>query len=148
MTVCSNCGHGKELELNMDYDIPYTGGVSQDGCTIYLDKRLPESFVDSRKQTVMVYQYLIIHEVVEQALMNELKLDFNTAHSIAMGAELYAVTMDGINYDEYYGFIQKYVEFDKKPEDIHSVPPDLDLRPYEADHMRDVLDRIKELQQS
>lgn len=144
---CYNCGcEPTEIEVNTDYDVPYVGGVSLDGKTVYIDKRLPESFVDSRNKEVSVYQYLIIHEITEQAMMNELGLDFNTAHLIAMGAQMYALAMDNVAADEYFGVQQKYVDIDIKPEDINSVPPDLDLRPYEADHLVDVLKRIKFLQ--
>lgn len=148
---CKDCGNicphcDETLSLNTDYDIPYTGGFSQDGGTVYIDKRLPNTFTDSRNHEVNVYQYLIIHEVVEQALMNVLKLDFNVAHLIAMGAQMYALAMDNVAADEYFGFQQKYVDFNIKPDDIESVPPDLDLRPYEADHLTDVIAKIKELQ--
>lgn len=145
---CPNCEYIPDVIINNTYDVPYTAGYSMDGKTIYIDRKLPLNFVDSRGQTVPVYRYLIVHEVTEKALKDELGFSYNEAHSIAMGAEMHACTMDGINYDEYYTFIGKYVKIDIKPEDFNTIPPDLDIQPYIEDGLIDVVNKIKNLQNS
>src|SRR5271165_6577691 len=117
---CNHCGHIDISEINTDYNVPYTAGYNNSGTVIYIDSRLPEIFIDSQGQKVDVHKYLIIHEVAEKALKDELKLDYNTAHSLAMATQAQALTRDKINYDEYYGFLQKYVNYDIQPEDFEN----------------------------
>lgn len=148
MSKCIKCNHETKVIINSDYDVPYTAGYSKDGSTIYIDRKIPKTYVDSQGKTVNVYRYLIIHEVTEKSLKDELLFKYNEAHSIAMGAEMHACTMDGVNYDEYYGFLGKYVKQDIKPEDFSTVPPDLDIQPYVEDGLTDVVKKIKELQKS
>ena len=148
MSKCIKCNNEVKVILNNDYDVPYTAGYSNDGTTIYIDKRIPKDFTDSRGKVVNVYRYLIIHEVTEKALKDELLFNYNEAHSIAMGAEMHACTMDGVNYDEYYGFLGDYIKRDIKPEDFSNVPPDLDIQPYIEDGLTEVVKKIKELQKS
>lgn len=146
MRYCGNCGCEQPVKVNREYDIPYTGGYNWDGTIIYIDKRLPDTFVDSQKQTVNVISYLVIHEVVEKALVDHLGFSFNHAHSIAMGAEMHACTMDRVNYDEYYTFLGKFIGEDIKPEDFNNVPSDLDITPYIEDGLTDVVNKIRKLQ--
>ena len=146
MKKCTKCGHQAKVTLNREYDIPYTGGYSEDGSTIYVDKRLPTGYIDSEGNHVQGISYLVIHEVVEKALMDALGFSYNHAHSIAMGAEMHACTMDRVNYDEYYEFLGKFIPSDLKEEDIKSVPKDLDITPYVEDKLTKVVAKIKQLQ--
>ena len=144
---CTNCNYEHTVKVNTDYEVPYTAGYSVDGKTIYIDRRLPPMYKDSQGKLVEVYKYLIIHEVTEKSLKDELDFSYNTAHSIAMGAEMHACTMDGINYDEYYTFIGKYVKIDIQPKDFNDIPPDLDIQPYIEDGLTQVVEKIKKIQQ-
>lgn len=143
---CTFCGNIGRAIVNTDYNVPYVAGYSNDGQTIYIDSRLPEMFIDSKKQKVNIYKYLIIHEVTEKSLKDELNYSYNEAHTMAMGAQAQALSIDGINYDEYYGFLQKYVNFDIQVDDFNNVPPDLDISPYVEDHLTEVVNKIKRLQ--
>lgn len=143
---CEACGRGKDIVVNNTYQVPYVAGYSNDGKTIYIDNRLPDSFIDSRKQQVNVHYYLILHEVAEKALKDELELSYNDAHSLAMGLQSYALARDDINADEYYAFQQKYVDMDIKPEDFDDVPPDLDISPYIEDGLTTVVEKLRKLQ--
>lgn len=143
---CTNCGQHYIITVNRDYDVPYTGGYNYDGTVIYIDRKLPTSFVDTQKQEVNAISYLVIHEVVEKVLMDHLGFSYNQAHSIAMGAEMHACTMDRVNYDEYYSFLGDHVKEDIKPQDFNDVPPDLDITPYVEDGLTDVVEKIRQLQ--
>lgn len=146
MKYCKNCGHLANVTVNRDYDIPYTGGYSEDGTTIYIDKRVPNGYTDTQNIDVTAISYLVIHEVVEKALMDALGFNYNHAHAIAMGAEMHACTMDRVNYDEYYEFLGEYVKKNIEVNEIKEVPKDLDLTPYIEDGLTEVVNKIRELQ--
>ena len=57
--------------VNRDYDIPYIAGYSRDGHTVFIDRHLPKSFRWLMK-TVRVEPFLLTHEIVEKALLDEL----------------------------------------------------------------------------
>lgn len=143
---CTYCNKVPEVGVNTDYQVPYVAGYSQDGAIVYIDKRLPKCFIDTKGNTVDVYKYLFIHEVTEKALKDELNLSYNRAHSLAIATQAQALTMDNINYDEYYAFLQSYINYDIQPEDFDDVPPDLDVSPYIEDGKIDVVSKIKRLQ--
>ena len=60
-------------------------GYSVDGRTVYIDRHLPRSFRWLMK-TVRVDQFLLMHEIVEKALLDELRLHYIHAHQIAVRA--------------------------------------------------------------
>jgi len=143
---CPKCNTPRtDISVNSKYDVPYGSGYNVEATCIYIDKRLPRSFVNSVGKTVDIHKYLVLHEVVEKMLIDHLGLDYNHAHTIAMGAESTALLRDGVNYDEYFAYIGKYVSFDIDPKDINSVPPDLDEIPYLDDGLTDVVKKIRDL---
>src|SRR3954464_5225052 len=72
------------------HDIPYIAGYSRDGHTVFIDRHLPKSFRWLMK-TVRVEAFLLTHEIVEKALLDELRLHYLHAHQIAQRAERDAV---------------------------------------------------------
>jgi hypothetical protein len=134
-----------ELALNTEYDVPYTGGTSENRKTIYIDRKLPRYFTTTEKVKADVHKYLMIHECTEAGAMDKLGLNYNDAHQIALGAEIHALTQDGVSVDEYYGFLGPHVKENLKIENINKVPADLDLKPYIEDKLTAVLARIKQL---
>jgi hypothetical protein len=60
-------------------DIPYIAGYSEDGKTVFIDRHLPRSFRWLLK-TVRVEPFLLTHEIVEKALLDELRLHYLHAH--------------------------------------------------------------------
>src|SRR5262245_13537197 len=66
-------------------DSPYVAGYSVDGHTVYIDRHVPRSFRWLMK-TVRVDQFLLMHEIVEKALLDELRLHYIHAHQIAVRA--------------------------------------------------------------
>lgn len=114
--------------VSRDYDVPYIAGYSVDGRTVFIDRHLPKSFRWLTK-TVRVDPFLLIHEIVEKALLDELRLHYLHAHQIATRAERDAVKAAGVPWWIYQRFMKSY----EKPIEIEKlirVPARLDLTPY------------------
>ena len=114
--------------VDHSYDVPYIAGYSKDGRTIYIDRHLPRSF-RSWTSRVYVAPFLVAHEIVEKALIDELDLHYLHAHQIGLRTERAAVEAAGISWRAYEGFMKKY-EKPIQEEKLERVPRDLDLRPY------------------
>lgn len=134
-----------EVHINRAYDVPYTGGYSIDGSTIYIDRKLPRKFHTTLGQNVRSDKYLILHEVTEKSLMQHLGLTYNEAHRLSVGVEEKALSCDGVPVDEYYGFMWKWFEINEQVENITKTPPDLDLGCYREDGRIELIDRMREL---
>src|ERR1700732_3538907 len=59
------------------FDIPYLGGISQDGKYVYLDRHLPE-----KSEGVPLAKYIEVHESVEQAILPHVE-GYEAAHHLA-----------------------------------------------------------------
>src|ERR1700740_3441489 len=81
--------------VNREYDIPCIAGYSVDGSTVFIDRHLPRSFRWLMK-TVRIEPFLLTHELVEKALLDELRLHYLHAHQIAVRAEHDAVRAAGV----------------------------------------------------
>jgi hypothetical protein len=78
---------------------------------------------------VRVDPFLLTHEIVEKALLDELRLHYLHAHQIAVRAERDAVKAVGIPWFIYQRFMKRY-ERPIEEEKIMRIPHDLDLTPY------------------
>jgi hypothetical protein len=125
------------VKLDRSYDIPYLAGYSRSGKIIYIDRHLPKSFV-MRGRRVFVDQYLILHETVEKALLDELGLHYQHAHQIALRAEEAGVRAAKISWREYDRFMQKYIKV-VGDEKLQRIPPELDIKPYHDEHDTKIL---------
>jgi len=114
--------------VDHSYDIPYLAGYSKDARTIYIDRHLPRSFRSWTKR-VAVAPFLLTHEIVEKALLDELGLHYLHAHQIAIRSEQAAVEAAGVSWGAYQRFIKKH-EKQIEEEALKRVPHDLDLTPY------------------
>jgi len=114
--------------VNREYDIPYIAGYSLDGDTVFIDRHLPKTFRWITK-TVRVEPFLLTHEIVEKALLGELRLHYLHAHQIAVRAERDAVKAAGVSWWAYQRFVKKY-EKPIEEEKLVRVPSQLDLTPY------------------
>jgi hypothetical protein len=134
----------RRVGLVRDYHVPYLAGYSEDGLTIYIDRDLPPSFINRGGDTITVDRYLMLHESVEKSLIHHLGLHYQHAHQIALRTEQAAVTADGISWNEYDRFMQKWI---KEAEESHSLhlPPDLDLRPYIDEHDKDLVQVMRQV---
>jgi hypothetical protein len=132
--------------VNRDYDIPYVAGYSADARTIYIDRHLPRTFRSILK-TVRVEPFLLTHEIVEKALLDELRLHYLHAHQIAVRAERDAVKAAGISWWAYQRFMKQH-EKKIEEEKIVKVPADLDLTPYRDAKDFGLLQRLVRKEQS
>jgi hypothetical protein len=87
---------------------------------------IPKSF---RWLTKTVDLFLLTHEIVENALLNELRLHYLHAHQIAVRAERDAVNAAGVPWLIYQRFMKRY-ERPIEEERIVRVPHNLDLTSY------------------
>ncbi|MBV9245687.1 MAG: hypothetical protein JO366_12830 [Methylobacteriaceae bacterium] len=119
-------------KVDRDHDIPYIAGYSQSGEIIYIDRDLPKSFLHDGKR-VQIDRFVVIHETIEKALLDELGLHYVHAHQAAMRVERGAVEAAGVNWSAYDRFTKERGKMigDKR---LTRVPPDLDLTPYRDEH--------------
>jgi hypothetical protein len=115
-------------KIERRYDIPYVAGYSQDGRTIYIDRHMPKTFV-FRGRRVQTDRFLATHEIIEKALLDQLRLHYLHAHQIALRAEQAAVRAAGIEWRDYNRFTKQY-EKEIGNERLKRVPRALDLTPY------------------
>jgi hypothetical protein len=114
--------------VNREYDIPYIAGYSVDVDTVFIDRHLPKTFRWLMK-IVRVEPFILTHEIVEKALLDELRLHYLHAHQIALRAERDAVKAAGVSWWAYQRFAKKY-EKPIEEEKLIKVPSVLDLTPY------------------
>jgi hypothetical protein len=126
--------------VNRAYDIPYIAGYSVDGHTVFIDRHLPRSFRWLLK-AVRVEPFLLTHEIVEKALLDELRLHYLHAHQIAVRAERDAVKAAGVPWWRYQQFMKSY-EKAIEEEKLVKVPPTLDLTPYRDEKDFTLLQRL------
>jgi hypothetical protein len=129
-------------KLDRDHDIPYLAGYSNDGKTIYIDRHMPRT-MKFRGREIDTDRFLILHEQVEKALIDQLQLHYLHAHQIAARAEEAAVRAAGVLWRDYDRFMQKHVK-SIGDERLTKVPSDLDLKPYRDEHDFDLLKRMHE----
>jgi hypothetical protein len=120
--------HRRVRVINRDYDIPYIAGYSVDGHTVFIDRHLPRTF-RWLMRTVRVEPFLLTHEIVEKALLDEMRLHYLHAHQIAVRAERDAVRAAGISWWAYQRFMKQH-EKQIAEEKLIKVPAALDLTPY------------------
>ena len=132
--------------VNRDYDIPYIAGYSRDGHTVFIDRHLPKSFRWLMK-IVRVEPFLLTHEIVEKALLDELRLHYLHAHQIAQRAERDAVKAAGVSWWAYQRFMKQH-EKSIEEEKLIKVPAELDLTPYRDERDFALLRRLVQQERS
>jgi len=126
--------------IDRGYDIPYIAGYSVDGHTVFIDRHLPRTFRWLLK-TVRVEPFLLTHEIVEKALLDELRLHYLHAHQIAVRAERDAVKAAGVSWWAYQRFMKQH-EGKIEEEKLVKVPATLDLTPYRDEKDFELLERL------
>ncbi|MGB9430097.1 MAG: hypothetical protein WCC11_09555 [Gammaproteobacteria bacterium] len=131
----------KRTELDREHDIPYLAGYSRDGKTIYIDRELPRYFI-ARRQRIYTDRFLVLHESVEKAMIDQLGLKYQHAHQIALRTEEAAVRAYGIKWREYDRFMQQYIK-EAADENLARLPVDLDIKPYRDERDWALLHRMQ-----
>ena len=138
--VAKKVSSGIGVRVDRSYDIPYLGGYSEDGRTIYLDRRLPSVLFDG-KNWFDPGLFIAVHERVEKAIIAE--MGYEQAHAIATVIEHMMVSDYGLDPAEYEHAIKPYIKMAAE-EPIVRVPRDLDNSPYVND--AESLKKISEAQ--
>ena len=107
---------------------------------MFIGRHLPRTFRWLLK-TVRVEPFLLIHEIVEKALIDELRLHYLHAHQIAVRAERDAVKAAGISWWAYQRFMKQH-EGKIEEEKLVKVPATLDLTPYRDEKDFELLERL------
>lgn len=134
-----------DILINDFYNVPYGGGTSKDGKTIYIDWRIPKwmdgdghfvdleealALLDSDEPVLDVHQAIAHHEHPEFKAMTSGD-EYETAHrDHANPAEKAYVEGQGVNYDVYDKAVQEFLEENVEPDPNPELPPDLYLKPY------------------
>jgi hypothetical protein len=124
-------------EISRAYDVPYIAGYSRDGKTVFIDRHMPRS-LRWRGREIETDRFLIVHEVVEKALLDGLSLHYLHAHQIALRTEQAAVRAAGVSWHDYNAFTEAN-EKEIVAEKLRRVPPELDLTPYSDEQEFDLL---------
>jgi hypothetical protein len=121
-------------EINRDYDLPYLGGTSTKFRRVYFDRHLPEILRyehDGHKKEFNPTPFLMTHETFERAVMDALGWHYSHAHQAATALEKRQVMEAGLIWGPYQHALEKYIKA-AEHEKLKKVPPDLDMRPYNA----------------
>lgn len=121
------------VHVDRDHSIGYCGGYSEDGKTVYVDHNVDTMFTLNGKK-VEIIKYLVVHECIEKALMDQYDLDYSQAHALAYAAEDAVVAADlGPDAVKEYGkqWAKQIGKVTSSRKDNPAPPDDLDTRPYE-----------------
>ena len=80
----------KRPKIDRTYDVPYIAGYSTDGDTVFIDRHLPRTMKVGQRR-VRTDPFSVLHEIVEKALLDEVRLHYLHAHQIAPRTEQPAV---------------------------------------------------------
>ncbi len=119
-------------KISDEYDMPYLGGYSEDGLTIYIDRHFPKSLTintDGYNKPFNAIPHIVDHEAFEKAVMDVLGWLFAHAHEAANGYERRGVLKAGLYWGPYNKALDPYIKADEH-ERLVKLPPDLDMKPY------------------
>jgi hypothetical protein len=125
--------------VSFDYDVPYLGGYSADGATIYIDKDTPEQAKRGKRLYQLRPQGLVscilVHEHWEKTAMLAWGWAYPEAHELATHAEHVCVRdalgLDPAEYEDVWAPIIRFAESKLHKPGI-ALPPDLDRTPYQT----------------
>ena len=121
----------EHVKVSREFDVPYVAGYSKNTpLTIYIDRNMPEFFVNKEGKKIFTDKFLILHEAIEKTLIDMLGLHYQYAHQIALRIERETVIASGISWNEYNIFTESEVKVIGS-EKIKQIPSDLDTTPYQ-----------------
>ncbi len=133
---------GSDIKINIDYDIKYTGGYSNDGKTVYMDRNFPKSLSIAGKEVNTLESIGRHHELTEKWLSDD-AYEYPYAHEVADGIEKQYVGSFGIDWKAYSDEVAKHLRETYARKLLRS-PKDLDLSPYIYWHDNKAIEEIRE----
>ena len=131
-------GLANRVKVDESHEVPYLGGVSKDGSTIYIDYRFPKHYKQSDGKVVEPHKYLVFHEFAEFIHLAQGE-KYNPAHRKAAQMEKEFLKEDGVDIQEYYEHVYEYVQKAMHNIDKSRIPSNLDMRPYIEDGLAPTL---------
>jgi hypothetical protein len=129
-------------KIDRSYDLPYLGGYSRDGRTVYIDRHFPASVKIGGKD-VNAVPFIVLHEHGEKTLLDVLGLSYQRAHvTVTAGLEHPAVEAAGYKPEQYEAALKPFIKADAK-EKLTRLPPDLDMKPYIESRDTTILNHFK-----
>lgn len=123
--------------LSHDYDIPYLGGISKDGATVFLDRRYhPLLVCPAHKHTINSAQTIPDHEITEYVCIRFYGMQYNATddlrnpHVWGNTAERLGVMALGCGWDEYNAVLDRQLS-GIELENLTRCPPSLATYPYQ-----------------
>ncbi len=133
---------GLDIRISTDYDIKYTGGYSNDGKTIYIDRNFPRKLSVGGKEIDTLESIGRHHELTEKWLTDD-EYEYPYAHEIADGIEKQYVESLGIDWKAYSDEVGKHLH-ETYIRKLQRSPKDLDLSPYVYSHDNKAIEEIRE----
>jgi hypothetical protein len=124
--------------VSLDYDVPYLGGYSLDGTTIYVDRNTPAEAKRGKRLYAVrgplgLVSGILVHEHWEKTALMAWSRSYREAHELATHAEHVHVrdvlNLDPGEYEEVWRPIIRIAETKLHRAEI-MLPPDLDRTPY------------------
>jgi len=134
-------------KINKEFDVPYLGGYSKKGDTIYFDRHLPDQITlecDGAKKVIDPIPFLTMHETLEKALIDQLGFNYQHSHKVATAYEKRGL-LQALGpgwWNPYQKVMNRYIKADAH-EKLKRVPHDLDLRPMMDEHDTKLLEHMK-----
>ncbi len=138
----SDIKSGKNIKIDMDYDIKYTGGYSKDGKIIYLARTFPKSIDIKGKIVDLTESIGRHHELVEKWLTDDL-YQYPYAHEVATKIERQYVESVGVDWHDYDEAVAKLLH-ENYARKLEKSPKDLDLSPYLASNDTEAIKEIRD----
>lgn len=134
-------------KIDKTFDIPYLGGYSKSGETIYFDRHLPEKLKVIRDQTTREIDpipFLSMHESMEKTLLDQKGYNYQHAHKLATAYERRGVLqlLGPGWWESYQKSFNPYIKADSH-EKLKKIPSDLDLEPYQDEHDTKLLSHLE-----
>ncbi len=134
---------GRDVKIDTNHDIKYTGGYSIDGKKVYLDEHFPKTLEIDGKTVDTRESIGRRHELVEKWLVDD-AYEYPYAHMIATKIEREYVESVGVSWERYCEEVDKNLRNTYKLK-VERSPESLDLTPYI--YSRDS-EALKEIRQS
>ena len=131
----------KTVKVDHTHHIPFAGGQSKTENKVYVDCRVPEE-LHLNGNIYNTLEYLGFHELVEKAIEDVCKVDYDTAHDEAETAMIRFIKEDGLDPVLFNKYISELYPWTLAHFDPEKVPDNLDMRPYVADKKRNVLKKL------